>query len=120
MHTLSEYYSTIELTNTDYIVIIPNQGCGGCITVAEQFYNEHKMAKNVKFIFTNIISQKMLNQKVQIFSNNTFLDTNNIMLKSYPKNKNLYPCILKLKNGAIIEISYQSPEENGFNNLIIK
>jgi hypothetical protein len=119
-YAISECYSNIELTNTDYVVIIPNQGCGGCITVAEEFYNKHKMAKNMKFIFTNIISQKMLNQKVQIFPDNTFLDTNNIMLKSYPKSKNLYPCILKLKNSAIVDIAYQSPEENGFNYLIIK
>jgi hypothetical protein len=39
------------------------------------------------------------------------------MLKAYPKGKNIYPCILKLKNGFVIEIAYQSPVENGFNKL---
>jgi carbonic anhydrase len=115
-----ECYSNTEPTNIDYIIIIPNQGCGGCITAAEEFYKKQKMSKNMKFIFTNIISQKTLKRKIQVFSHNTFLDTSNIMLKSYPKNKSLYPCILKLKDGAIAGIVYQSPTENGFNNLIIK
>jgi hypothetical protein len=114
---LSEYYSNIELTEVDYIVIIPNQGCGGCITASEEFYNEHKASKNIKFIFTNVISRKILNKKVQISLYNTSIDINNTMLKAYPKGKNIYPCILKLKNGVIVEIAYQSPEENGFNKL---
>jgi hypothetical protein len=39
------------------------------------------------------------------------------IMQAYPKGKNIYPCVLELKNGSIIKITYQSPEENAFKNI---
>ena len=75
--------------NISFIVIIPNQGCGGCITTAEFFYDRYKDKKELKFIFTNIISKKMLLQKNEINENNTYLDFDNNVLRAYPKDKRI-------------------------------
>ena len=115
--SLSEFLPDFTLDKIDYVIIIPNQGCGGCITGAEEFYKENKERSNLIFIFTNIISQKILNQKVNISQNNTFLDTSNAILKAYHKGKSIYPCVLTVKNKIISEIEYQTPENDVFHKI---
>ncbi|BBD45868.1 Hypothetical protein (Precursor) [Petrimonas sp. IBARAKI] len=63
------------------------------------------------FIFTNIISMKDLKYKIDVNTNTTFLDTENRYLSAYPKDKQIYPCILKIKNGKIDQIKFQTPTE---------
>lgn len=106
-------FPDLHTDNTSYVVIIPNQGCGGCITAAEYFYKEHKDREELKFIFTNVISIKMLQQKVEINGSNTYLDAENEVLLAYPQNKVIYPCVLELGGNGIENIYYQSPDENG-------
>lgn len=115
--SLYEIVSDSALSDTDYIIIIPNQGCGGCITGAEKFYEENKDASNVIFIFTNIISQKILNQKVSITHHNTYIDKTNIVLRAYPKGKSIYPCALTLRNKIIVGFEFHSPENDALSKV---
>lgn len=89
-------------------------GCGGCITVAEEFYKDFSSCENIRFIFTNILSEKMLNMKLKINKSNTCLDSNNSILKVLPSEAKIYPCIISLKNNKVVKITYQSPNEEGF------
>lgn len=105
-------FPDIERDSVDYI-IIPNQGCGGCITYAEGFYDDHKFAGNIRYIFTNIVSIKMLKAKLEINKNNTHLDSDNEIIKSLPPNAKIYPSVIVMKYGDPISIYYQSPYEDG-------
>lgn len=98
----------------EFIILIPNQGCGGCITVAENFYKQYQDREQFLFIFTNVISQKMLAFKVQINPGNTLIDTDDNFLKLLPKKERIYPCILYVRKGRIEALFYQSPKEAGF------
>ena len=105
-----------EINNSciDYVVIVPNQGCGGCITLAEEFYADFSACDNIRFIFTNILSKKMLNIKLEVNKSNTYLDSNNDILKILPSEAKIYPCIISLNEGEVVKITYQSPKEDGF------
>lgn len=96
----------------EYIIVIPNQGCGGCITSAEQFYDLYKSAHNLKFIFTNIISIKLLNNRLNINKSNTYIDSQNKILKLLPSDAKIYPSIITIENGNATKIQYQSPYED--------
>lgn len=98
----------------EFIILIPNQGCGGCITVAENFYKQYQDREQFLFIFTNVISRKMLAFKVQINPGNTLIDTDDNFLKLLPQKERIYPCILYVREGRIEALFYQSPKEAGF------
>ena len=56
------------------------------------------------FIFTNIISMKDLKYKIDV-------NTNTTLPFCLSKDKQIYPCILKIKNGKIDQIKFQTPTE---------
>ncbi|ADQ79705.1 hypothetical protein Palpr_1560 [Paludibacter propionicigenes WB4] len=116
-YAVREVFSDVDLNNIDYLVIIPSQGCGGCITGAENYYMENRKNRKIKFIFTNIISMKTLKQKINIDPHSVFLDKDNIFLTAYPVEKQIYPVVLKLKNLKITAIYFQSPESDAFGKI---
>lgn len=102
-------------------VIIPNQGCEGCISYAESFVKKHiDDTTDIRYIFTKIQSVKLLRIKLGstiIANNKILLDTNNIII--YPEKKNeIYPMVAYIREGHIQRIKYQNPEENGLQELI--
>lgn len=114
---VTNYIPDTLIRDIKYLVIIPNNGCGGCISYAEDYYNKHDDS-NIYYIFTNILSLKELRYKVHLRNKNTFIDTNNIVYMLYPEDMNLYPAIITLQKGKIVKENYQSIYENGF--LLIK
>jgi len=97
-------------------VIIPNQGCEGCISTAEDFVKRHyTSAQDVKYIFTRAQSLKLLRIKLGtevMSSSKVLVDSGNVI--RYPeKEKDIYPMIVTMKDGEITGIKYQSPEEDG-------
>lgn len=104
----------LDITNNiEYVVIIPNEGCGGCISYMEDFYNNHKNNANILYIFSNIISKKILMNKIGYPTENTLLDYKNEVMNYYPSDKKIYPCILEIYNKKIKKVYYQSPFEDG-------
>ena len=109
-----------EINNRKAIVVIPNQGCPGCISTAESFVTENaKKQIDVVFIFTRISSMKLLRSKlgteVQQLKNIIF-DSNNT-IEYLDDTKEIYPMIIFVDHGKIKKIMYQSPFEEGFNEL---
>ncbi|HEY1167160.1 MAG TPA: hypothetical protein VGE90_18425 [Chitinophaga sp.] len=105
-----------HLLPTGHYVIIPNQGCEGCISTAEDFVKRHyTSAQNVKYIFTRAQSLKLLRIKLGaevMSSSKVLVDSGNVI--RYPeKEKDIYPMIVTMKDGEITEVKYQSPEEDG-------
>ncbi|NSL85212.1 hypothetical protein ECE50_000090 [Chitinophaga sp. Mgbs1] len=102
-------------------VIIPNQGCEGCISTAESFVKNHiSSAADIRYVFTRIQSVKLLKIKLGatvMASDKVLLDTANTI--PYPdKQKEIYPMIVRVKNHKVTEITYQSPESDGFADLL--
>lgn len=105
-----------HLLKTGHYVIIPNQGCEGCISTAEDFVKRHyASSENVKYIFTRAQSLKLLRIKLGsevMSSSKVLVDSNNVI--RYPEDeKDIYPMILTMKDGEITKVMYQSPEEDG-------
>ncbi|MGO4291194.1 hypothetical protein [Chitinophaga sp. RAB17] len=102
-------------------VIIPNQGCEGCISTAEDFVKKHYATnENIRYIFTRIQSSKLLKVKLGsevMGSSHVLLDTANVIV--YPdKAKAIYPMIITMSDGHITGITYQSPDSDGFAELL--
>ncbi len=102
------------------IVVIPNQGCTGCISEAESFVIENApKLKDVVFVFTQIQSVKLLRVKL----GNEVLQQKNVIFDSensikYPdENKVIYPMIIFVNQGKIKKVTYQSPSEAALNEL---
>jgi len=97
-------------------LILPNEGCEGCISTAEQYVlSNFKKNENMKFIFTRITSKKILKAKLTdsvLRYPNILLDTINLI--SFPdKSKSIYPLVVLVEKGNVVDLVYQSPEENG-------
>lgn len=108
---------------TGNYVIIPNQGCEGCISTAEAFVkNNIDVSDSTRYIFTRIQSVKLLKIKLGnnvMSSSKVLLDTADII--EYPdKAKAIYPMIITVKEHQIDKISYQSPADDGLNALLGK
>lgn len=116
---VKDVLADISLSDIDYIVIIPSQGCGGCITYAEDFCKRNQSKNGIFFVFTNIVSLKILKQKIDFHNKNIYFDQTNEFLLAYPPDKKLYPAILKVNAGEVIDVYYQSPDENGFSKILI-
>ncbi len=91
---------------TKYILIIPNQGCGGCINSAVVFAKENLNKYEISVIFTEVYDAKLLRLKIGksfLVKSNVFVDKDNIFSNS--KTSTAYPKILKLSNNEVIEVS---------------
>jgi len=109
-------YKSIHSLDTDMLstgtyVIIPNQGCEGCISQAEAFVKKNITKNNIRYVFTRIQSTKLLRIKLGndiMSSRKILLDTANIIV--YPdKKNNIYPMTVTVSDHKITRIIYQSP-----------
>lgn len=103
-----------KIDSVQFLTIIPEQGCGTCITTAENFYNEFSNRHDMMFVFCNIMSNKIFKNKVKINPSNTILDYDNKFLALMPQNKRIYPCVLVIKEGKAETIIWQSTKEHAF------
>lgn len=100
-----EKIPSLDLSKVHTIYVILNQGCGGCISEAEEFYAKENH-KNVFFIFTQVSSEKYLRNKIKLLPDNTYIDTNNNFIRITAKEMKIYPYRIILKDGKIISIEY--------------
>jgi hypothetical protein len=75
---LSEFNNIRNFSKQEPIVYIPNAGCPGCISYAEEFLLKNKGSKCVSFILVNILSQKQLKIKL----GHDILDYENIKIEN--------------------------------------
>lgn len=97
----------------EYIVIIPNAGCPGCITNAEEFLKKKKNSTKYYFILTNYTSTKSLKLKLgtDVMSyRNVFLDSLNKFYAANSK-ESIYPISLQIKEDQIQYVFAGMPDE---------
>lgn len=79
---------------------------------------KHISNTKILFVLTNISSLKILQQKVGIKisdHSNVFIDRNNQF--KLPTENAIYPCIIQIKNGEILQYAFQSPKTAAFHGM---
>ena len=108
-----------EINNLDFIMVIPGEGCGGCISSATSYVllNSEKF-DNSLIIFTGVLDKKLLrNQVGSEFLNkeNVLIDKNNYLMKQNLKSP--YPYFFQINDSELInktdfdEIAFESQYE---------
>lgn len=101
-----------EIRTIDAFVILPGQGCSGCISEGEKFLIENsRNYPNVRFVLTKIVSKKILKQKIggAIYNApNVYIDSLGVFT-STTFHETIYPVILYAEQGELVDIEYQSP-----------
>lgn len=88
----------IKIENYSHVVIIPDVGCGGCISEAEHFFKEN-IKGSFFFIFTKVYSLKELRLR-----HGDILESKNVLIDveqeyaSLSDEINIYPIIIDVRN----------------------
>jgi thioredoxin-related protein len=100
-------------------LIIPNAGCGGCISDAENVFSQYNHKKELKAIFTAFTSKKGLKiHLAELFYNqNVIVDDDNLVSKK--QLLTIYPVALWVENGKVTQLKYFSPEEADTHHQVI-
>lgn len=106
----------------DWVVILPNLGCPGCIQEGEAFMRDHLEDPNVFFVITQLQSVKILQQKIgkKITGRaNVLIDQDKKF--DIPGENKIYPCIVQLDKGKMTGYQFQSPKNGqAFEQLSMK
>lgn len=108
---------SVQFRDIKYIVIIPEQGCSGCLSVAEAFYKDYSSREDILFVFSNVMSYKMLHNKLKINACNTIIDSSNTYLSMLPRKNRMYPNVIMMKEGYASAMVSQSTKEFGLRAL---
>lgn len=108
-YTYSKFLSEsgFRLNDFSYIIIIPNEGCTGCITDTASFVQEHIHDSNrLGVLFTKVIDKKLLKQKIgyEVFELEKKVKIDEKKFFDKPEFNTIYPQIVKINNGKVIEI----------------
>ena len=107
-----------NIVRDTYLVVVPNQGCPGCITVAEQFVKENYSNKKLTIVFTSVMSLKILKNQMGeeiLNSQNVFIDSSDVLLNQIPDA--YYPFWVHIKGNKIGEVFFQSPKISAMDEL---
>jgi hypothetical protein len=96
----------------NYVIIIPQDGCVGCISEAESFLMENN-DNSIFFIFTKVYSEKDIKLRIgeSINKPNVYIDKKNVFV--YDNfSENIYPLIFNIKDKNRIDYHFFSPGED--------
>lgn len=118
---ISFYNSSIQnvkekIAQDGAILVIPGAGCSGCISGVEYFVNNNYYNYwGVTYVFTNIMSRKLLRLKISEIDidscSRILVDKDNLFYDIKNENK-IYPCLLFLNGYEVDSIFYLSPTSN--------
>jgi hypothetical protein len=92
-------------------VLIPNAGCAGCISDAEQFmFDNVNKLPDVRFILTGIGSKKLYKNRFGALLQNPKVLSDYQNLAGANNLHSIYPKIFYMNNGQITQIVEASPE----------
>ena len=101
-----DYYLDTASVKCQYIMLIPNSGCTGCISDAEYFFKEYNGNDEILFIFTHVISKKDL--RIRIGKEN--LQRKNVLIDSDNRfyfeefQESIYPIIAVIKDRKVVAL----------------
>lgn len=99
------------LPNIRAYILIPNAGCDGCISTAEQFmFDNVDKLSDVQFILTGIGSKKLYKNRFGALLQNPKVLSDYQNLAGANNLHSIYPKIFYMNNGQITKIVEASPE----------
>jgi len=110
--------SKINTSNYDWVVILPELGCHGCIREAEIFMQENVNNDSILFVLTKVESLKILQHKIGVNlreHKNIYVDSDNLFV--VPNENAIYPCVIRLQRGKATEYFFQAPGGPAFDRL---
>lgn len=92
-----------------HVVVIPEAGCGGCISEAEHFFQECKET-NILFIFTKVYSEKALRLRLgeDLKRENVLIDKKQLYIAD-EEEMNIYPIIIDIRGEKELEWRFLEP-----------
>lgn len=101
-----------QFLNIDSVIIIPNEGCGGCISHATNYLlTNREFLKNVAIIFTGIDDKKIFKKITPLEfleMKEVFIDEVDALMK--PAIRSVYPRVIYLEKGQAVDIQIFSPQ----------
>lgn len=95
-------------------ILIPNAGCSGCISSAEQFmFDNVDKLQNIQFILTGITSKKLYKNRFGVLLQNSKILSDYKNIAGSLDLHTIYPKIFHLKNGQISHIAEASHGAKG-------
>jgi len=97
-------------------VIIPQAGCSGCVSTAEEFTRQNINNSQILFIFTKIVSEKELRAKLKIDTeppSNCYFDVDNKYSFPVGCEGSEYPLLVYFSKGKEMEVESASPLNPG-------
>lgn len=104
---LEEYYAS-AFSDYSYIVIIPRKGCHACTMEADAFYKKNREDNRCLFIFTDLVSEKLLKIEVgydNVCRKNVLVDKEGHFHSSQYADSE-YPLLLTKKENGQFKCSY--------------
>lgn len=106
------------------LLIIPNEGCGGCISGATYYAKENLESleqHSTTVIFTGVKDRKLFKNQVGIdflSENSVLVDSSNFFMKS--SISSIYPQLVRISKGKVIDITNFDPslDVNSLNNML--
>ena len=99
-------YLDTATNSYQYIMLIPNSGCTGCISDAEYFFKEYNNSEEIFFIFTHVISKKDLRirlGKERLQRKNVLIDSDNLFyFERFPES--IYPIVAVIKDQKVVAL----------------
>lgn len=96
------------LSDYSYVVIIPRRGCHSCTMEADAFFKKHRDNDKCLFIFTNLVSEKLLKIEVGydiVNQTNVIIDKDNHFYSSHYIDSG-YPLLLTRQNGDSFQYKF--------------
>lgn len=112
--TVDSVFTKDQHSSLAYI-ILPNSGCGGCISSAEQLLLTYARKKiPVKFILTNVASLKAVRNTFGdsiILGPNVFIDKTGLFYSKLPELDKIYPILFYVDSQGIPSMyKYVNPD----------
>lgn len=104
------------------IVVLPGQGCEGCISTVEAYLKENINNMKILFVMTNLNSVKILNYKLGIDVKkikNIHIDYDNAFSSSEFSEYVTYPYVVYLDSlsNEVLKIDVQKPGNYAIDNI---
>ncbi len=89
------------IPSNGHVIILPNTGCGGCITEGEKFMYDNIENKSVVFVLTGFPSMKAVKLRYDtlLTHHNVLLDRDNLFYQEGLES--IYPYAYALNNGSL-------------------